>query len=86
MVSILLRRGLRRWARYRNVGDQCPIQAAILHSFGLRSEPWTTYPAATLRTEMSRRKSVVFHDHSLLTARLSGGKSDSPFVDYINAD
>jgi len=74
MVVNPFAQGLRRWARYRNVaGDQCPIQAAILDSFGLRFKPWTTYPAA-LRTEMSRRKSVKFQDHSLLTARLSGEK------------
>ena len=56
----------------------------MLHSFGLRFKPWTTY-AEALRTEMSRRKSVDFQDQSLLSARLSSDKSDGPFVAYLRA-
>jgi signal transduction histidine kinase/ABC-type uncharacterized transport system substrate-binding protein len=64
--------------------DPEPKRVLMLHSFGLRFKPWTTYSEA-LRAEMSRRKSVDFQDHSLVTARLSGGKSDGPFVDYLRA-
>ena len=49
--------------------DAEPKRVLMLHSFGLRFKPWTTY-AEALRTEMSRRKSVDFQDQSLLSARL----------------
>jgi signal transduction histidine kinase len=68
--------------------DPEPKRVLMLHSFGLRFKPWTTY-AEALRTELSRRKSVDFQDQSLLSARLSSDKSDGPFVDYLrglNAD
>jgi hypothetical protein len=34
---------------------------------------------------MSRRKSMDFHDHSLVSARLACEKSEGPFVDYLQA-
>jgi ABC-type uncharacterized transport system substrate-binding protein len=64
--------------------DPEPKRVLMLHSFGLRFKPWTTY-AEALRTEMSRRKSVDSQDQSLLSARLSSDKSDGPFVDYLRA-
>jgi signal transduction histidine kinase len=64
--------------------DPEPKRVLMLHSFGLRFKPWTTY-AEALRTELSRRKSVDFQDQSLLSARLSSDKSDGPFVDYLRA-
>ena len=56
----------------------------MLHSFGLRFKPWTVY-AEAIRAEISRRRSVDFQDHSLVTARLSDDKSDRPFVEYLHA-
>ena len=64
--------------------DAEPKRVLMLHSFGLRFKPWTVY-AEAIRTEISQRKSVDFQDHSLVTARLSGDKSDGPFVDYLHA-
>jgi hypothetical protein len=63
-----------------------PKQVLMLHSFGLRFKPWTDY-AQTIRSEITRRsqRSVDFHDHSLLNARLNDDKSDGPFVDYLHA-
>jgi signal transduction histidine kinase len=63
-----------------------PKQVLMLHSFGLRFKPWTDY-AQTIRSEISRRsqRSVDFHDHSLLNARLNDDKSDGPLVDYLHA-
>ena len=56
----------------------------MLHSFGLRFKPWTSY-AEAIRTEISQRGKVDFQDHSLVTARMSSDKSDGPFVDYLHA-
>src|SRR5258707_904374 len=58
----------------------------MLHSFGLRFKPWTDY-AEGIRAEISRNSEapVEYHDHSLLSARLGADKSDTPFVDYLNA-
>jgi hypothetical protein len=56
----------------------------MLHSFGLRFKPWTDH-AQFIREEISRRRSVEFHDHSLVSARLAGDKSEGPFVDYLQA-
>jgi len=59
-----------------------PKRVLILHSFGLRFKPWTER-TQVIRNEMSRRKSLDFHDHSLVSARLAGDKSEGPFVDYL---
>ena len=56
----------------------------VLHSFGLRSKPWADYTQVIL-TEIGRRRSVDFQEHSLLNARLIGDKSDRPFVDYLHS-
>jgi signal transduction histidine kinase len=56
----------------------------VLHSFGLRSKPWADY-ARVIRTEIGRRGSVDFQEHSLLNARLIGDESDRPFVDYLHS-
>jgi signal transduction histidine kinase len=64
--------------------DPAPKRVLMLHSFGLRFKPWTTY-AEGLRTEISRRKGVDLQDQSLVSARLSSDKSDGPFVDYLRA-
>src|SRR6185369_8647582 len=64
--------------------DPEPKRVLMLHSFGLRFKPWTTY-AEALRSEIGRRKAVDFQDQSLLSARLSSDKSDGPFVDYLKA-
>src|SRR3954452_22914864 len=61
-----------------------PKRVLILHSFGLRFKPWTER-TQVIRNEMSRRKSLDFHDHSLVSARLAGDKSEGPFVDYLHA-
>ena len=73
------------------LGSTTPGQADLetkhvlmLHSFGLRSKPWTDY-AAVIRSEISRRGSVDFQEHSVLNARPSGDKSDRPFVDYLHS-
>ena len=66
--------------------DAEPKQVLMLHSFGLRFKPWTDY-AQFIRSEISRRAqgTIDFHDHSLLTARLTNDTSDGPFVDYLHA-
>ena len=64
--------------------DVEPKRVLILHSFGLRFKPWTER-TQVIRSEMSRRKSLDFHDHSLVSARLAGDKSEGPFVDYLHA-
>ena len=64
--------------------DVEPKRVLILHSFGLRFKPWTER-TQVIRSEMSRRKSLDFHDHSLVSARLAGDKSEGPFVDYLQA-
>ena len=58
----------------------------MLHSFGLRFKPWTDF-AQIIRSEITRtaQRSVDFHDHSLLNARLNDDTSDGPFVDYLYA-
>ena len=61
-----------------------PKRVLMLHSFGLRFKPWTTY-AEAIRTEISRRGNVDFQDQSLVTARLDSDKSDGPFVEYLHA-
>ena len=63
-----------------------PKKVLVLHSFGLRFKPWTDY-AQIIRSEITRKsqRSVDFHDHSLLNARLADDKSDGPFVDYLHA-
>src|SRR6187431_2500403 len=50
--------------------DPEPKRVLLLHSFGLRFKPWTTY-AEALRTELSQRKAVDLQDQSLVSARLS---------------
>jgi hypothetical protein len=64
--------------------DVEPKRILMLHSFGLRFKPWTDY-AEEIRTEIGRRKSVDFHDHSLLGARVEDPKSEGPFVAYLSA-
>ncbi len=66
--------------------DVEPKRVLMLHSFGLRFKPWTDY-AEGIRAEISRNSEapVEYHDHSLLSARLGADKSDTPFVDYLNA-
>ena len=64
--------------------DPEPKHVLMLHSFGLRFKPWTVY-AEAIRSEISRRRSVDFQDHSLVVARLSDDKSDAPFVEYLHA-
>jgi hypothetical protein len=64
--------------------DVEPKRVLMLHSFGLRFKPWTDH-AQFIREEISRRRSVEFHDHSLVSARLAGDKSEGPFVDYLQA-
>jgi signal transduction histidine kinase len=64
--------------------DPEPKRVMLLHSFGLRFKPWTTY-AEALRTELSQRKAVDLQDQSLVSARLSNDQSDGPFVDYLRA-
>ena len=63
-----------------------PKRVLMLHSFGLRFKPWTDY-AQIIRSEITRtaQRSVDFHDHSLLNARLNDDTSDGPFVDYLHA-
>src|SRR6187200_3170499 len=63
-----------------------PKRVLMLHSFGLRFEPWTEY-AQIIRSEISRRfkAPIDFHDHSLLTARLDDHQSDRPFADYLHS-
>jgi signal transduction histidine kinase len=58
----------------------------MLHSFGLLFKPWTDY-AQFIRSEITRnaQRSVDFHDHSLLNARLNDDTSEVPFVGYLNA-
>ncbi len=68
----------------RGQADAESKHVLILHSFGLRFKPWTVY-AEAIRAEISRRRSVDFQDHSLVTARLSDDKSDRPFVEYLHA-
>ena len=75
---------LMAFACQSQAADPEPKRVLMLHSFGLRFKPWTTY-AEALRTEISRRKAVDFQDQSLLSARLSSDKSDGPFVDYLKA-
>ncbi|WP_354266641.1 sensor histidine kinase [Bradyrhizobium sp. I1.7.5] len=64
--------------------DPEPKRVLMLHSFGLRFRPWTDYSEA-LRSELSRRGSIEFQDHSLLNARRSSDKSDAPFVEYLRS-
>ena len=61
-----------------------PKRVLMLHSFGLRFKPWTTY-AEAIRTEIGRRGNVDFQDQSLVNARLESDKSDGPFVEYLHA-
>ena len=78
MTAIVLAMSTTSWA------DADPKRVLILHSFGLRFKPWTER-TQVIRSEMSRRKSLDFHDHSLVSARLAGDKSEGPFVDYLHA-
>ena len=64
--------------------DVEPKRVLMLHSFGLRFKPWTDH-AQFIREEISSRISAQFHDHSLVSARLAGDKSEGPFVDYLQA-
>ena len=64
--------------------DVEPKRVLMLHSFGLRFKPWTDH-AQFIREEISGRISAQFHDHSLVSARLAGDKSEGPFVDYLQA-
>jgi hypothetical protein len=66
--------------------DPQPKRVLMLHSFGLRFKPWTDY-AEGVRTEISRKSKtpVEYQDHSLLSAQLGADKSDTPFVDYLDA-
>jgi len=77
-VAIILATLASSWA------DGEPKRVLMLHSFGLRFKPWTDY-AEQIRTEIGRRKSVDFHDHSLLGARVDHPKSEGPFVSYLSA-
>ena len=45
--------------------DPKPKVVLMLHSFGLRSKPWTDY-AAAIRNQMGLRGAVSFQEHSLL--------------------
>ena len=76
VTAIVLAMSTSSWA------DVEPKRVLILHSFGLRFKPWTER-TQVIRSEMSRRKSLDFHDHSLVSARLAGDKSEGPFVDYL---
>ena len=78
VTAIVLAMSTSSWA------DVDPKRVLILHSFGLRFKPWTER-TQVIRSEMSRRKSLDFHDHSLVSARLAGDKSEGPFVDYLHA-
>jgi len=64
--------------------DPKPKVVLMLHSFGLRSKPWTDY-AAAIRNQMGLRGAVSFQEHSLLNARLIGDKADRPFIEYLHA-
>jgi ABC-type uncharacterized transport system substrate-binding protein len=64
--------------------DTEPKHVLMLHSFGLRFKPWSSY-ADAIRAEMSRRGNVDFQDRSLANARLDSDKSDGPFVEYLHA-
>ena len=77
VTAIVLAMSTSSWA------DVEPKRVLILHSFGLRFKPWTER-TQVIRSEMSRRKSLDFHDHSLVSARLAGDKSEGPFVDYLH--
>ena len=68
VTAIVLAMSTSSWA------DADPKRVLILHSFGLRFKPWTER-TQVIRSEMSRRKSLDFHDHSLVSARLAGDKS-----------
>jgi hypothetical protein len=61
-----------------------PKRILMLHSYGLRFQPWTDYSEA-LRAGISQRPFVTFQDHSLLNARTASDKSDAAFVDYLRA-
>src|SRR5215203_6434669 len=78
VAAIVLSASTSSWA------DGQPKRVLMLHSFGLRFKPWTDY-AEQIRTEIGRRKSVDFHDHSLLGARVDDPKSEGPFVSYLSA-
>ena len=78
VTAIVLAMSTTSWA------DADPKRVLIRHSFGLRFKPWTER-TQVIRSEMSRRKSLDFHDHSLVSARLAGDKSEGPFVDYLHA-
>jgi hypothetical protein len=67
-----------------SLADVEPRRVLMLHSFGLRYKPWTEY-AELIRTELSRRKSIDFHDHSLLDARIGDPVAKGAFVDYLQA-
>ena len=79
-IAFVLSTSASSWA------DVEPKRVLMLHSFGLRFKPWTDY-AQIIRSEITRnaQRSVDFHDHSLLTARLNDDTSDGPFVDYLYA-
>ena len=77
-AAIILASSASSWA------DGEPKRVLMLHSFGLRFKPWTDY-AEQIRTEIGRRKSVDFHDHSLVGARVDDPKSEGPFVAYLSA-
>jgi len=64
--------------------DPKPKVVLMLHSFGLRSKPWTDY-AAAIRNQMGLRGAVSFQEHSLLNARLIGDKADRPFIEFLHA-
>ena|SRR5829696_2491226 len=78
VAAIVLSASTSSWA------DGQPKRVLMLHSFGLRFKPWTDY-AEQIRTEIGRRKSVDFHDHSLLGARVDDPKSEGPFIAYLSA-
>ena len=64
--------------------DPEPKRVLMLHSFGLRFKPWSSY-AEAIRADISRRANVDFQDQSLVNARLGSDKSDGPFVEYLHA-
>src|SRR5215204_5479064 len=78
VAAIVLSASTSSWA------DGQPKRVLMLHSFGLRFKPWTDY-AEQIRTEIGRWKSVDFHDHSLLGARVDDPKSEGPFIAYLSA-
>jgi hypothetical protein len=63
-----------------------PKQVMLLHSFGREAKPWNDY-AESIRSELHRQSPwpVNITDHTLVSARSDDQRSETAFVEYLEA-